>query len=137
MSNPAPSFRTFLAPNRLRWLSLSLALSWMATIYYLSSQSMPDIDLGFSGQDKVLHMAGYGLLGLLWLGALPRRAGGYSLWQVALATGIAALYGLSDEWHQSFVPGRSADILDVAADGLGGLLGALLGYLLSRGKRRT
>jgi VanZ family protein len=32
-------------------------------------------------------------------------------------------FGISDEWHQSFVPGRSADVLDVLADAAGGALG--------------
>lgn len=108
----------------LRLLSGVLALLWMATIYYLSSHPMPDIDLGFSAQDKLVHLLGYGLLGALLLGALPLREGSYSPRQVALAALIAALYGLTDEWHQSFVPGRNSDALDVLADAVGALLGS-------------
>lgn len=134
MQNRVPSSGLLPRSNRLRLLSLALALTWMGAIYYLSSQALPELDLGFSGQDKIFHIGAYGLLGILCLGALPLRSDGYSLRQVALATCIAALYGLSDEWHQSFVPGRSTDILDLAADAVGGLLGALLGYLLSRRK---
>ena len=38
---------------------------------------------------------------------------------------IGTLYGLSDELHQSFVPGRDASIEDAAADAFGALLGSL------------
>jgi VanZ family protein len=41
----------------------------------------------------------------------------------ALALAIAAAYGIFDELHQSFVPGRSADILDWFADVCGALIG--------------
>lgn len=133
MSNRVTFYQSLNPSTKLRWLSLALALGWMATLYVLSSQSTPELDLGFSGQDKLMHLGAYGLLGLLCIGALPRPSdGGYGLRQVALAAAVAALYGLSDEWHQSFVPGRSADLLDLVADAAGGLLGALLGRLLSR-----
>lgn len=116
----------------LRHASALLALLWMATIYYLSSHPMPDINLGFSAQDKLVHLLAYALLAILMLGAMPWRAGGYTLRQVALAALLAALYGLSDEWHQSFVPGRSSDALDVLADGIGALLGSVMLWLLTR-----
>ena len=45
------------------------------------------------------------------------------LFMMALSLGV--LYGVSDEWHQSFVPNRRASAQDVAADGLGVFLGAL------------
>lgn len=115
----------------LRMLSALLTLAWTATIFYLSSQPMPDIDLGFSGQDKLLHLGAYGLLSMLLLGAMARHAGSYRMQQVALAALLATLYGCSDEWHQSFVPGRSVDGLDLVADALGALLGALALHMLT------
>ncbi|HHB76440.1 MAG TPA: VanZ family protein, partial [Desulfobulbus sp.] len=39
------------------------------------------------------------------------------------------LYGVSDEWHQSFVPGRTPDILDIAADTFGAAVMVLLWFL--------
>lgn len=104
----------------------------MATIYYLSSHPMPDIDLGFSAQDKLVHILGYGLLGVLLLGAMPWREGGYCLRHVLLAALLATLYGLTDEWHQSFVPGRNSDVLDVVADAVGALLGSGILWALTR-----
>ncbi|MFZ5621985.1 MAG: VanZ family protein [Pseudomonadota bacterium] len=118
----------------VRLSSTILAATWMATIFHLSSQPMPEIDLGFSAQDKVVHLVAYGLLGALLLGALPLRAGGYTRGQVLLAAMIGSLYGISDEWHQFFVPGRSMDMLDMLADAAGALLGAWLVKLVV-GKR--
>ena len=116
----------------LRRLSLLLAFAWMALLFYLSHQPGLDTPMLFSGQDKVLHAAVYGLLGLLLLAAQPRQAQGYSWRQVGISTLIASLYGLSDEIHQYFVPGRSNEILDWVADTLGALIGAFLLAWLSR-----
>lgn len=115
-----------------RLSSGALAALWMAAIYYLSSHPMPEIDLGFSAQDKLIHLLGYGLLGALLLGAFRLRPGGYTLRQIALATLIATLYGVTDEWHQSFVPGRNSDALDVIADAVGALFGSTLLWALTR-----
>ncbi len=90
-----------------------------AVIFLASSRSQiagPDI----AGIDKVAHFLVYGLLGTL-LGRLGRgrRAAGWAL----LA---ASLYGISDEWHQSFTPGRSVEVADWAADTLGAALAVTL-----------
>lgn len=104
----------------------------MATIYYLSSHPMPDIDLGFSAQDKLVHILGYGLLGVLLLGSMPWREDGYRLPHVVFAAMLATLYGLTDEWHQAYVPGRNSDVLDVVADAIGAALGSGMLWALSR-----
>ena len=116
----------------LRRLSLLLAFAWMALLFYLSHQPGLDTPMLFSGQDKVLHAVVYGLLGLLLLAAQPRQAQGYSWRQVGISTLIASLYGLSDEIHQYFIPGRSSEVLDWVADTLGALIGAFLLAWLSR-----
>ncbi len=138
----------------LRRLSLLLALTWMAGIFYLSHQPRLDIPSVFENQDKVMHFGAYGLLGMLLLGwmrpqggvlgfvpqpnlrgisgSMPVEAVGYSFRQIALATLIASLYGISDELHQSFVPGRNPDVLDWLADTTGALLATLVLAKLSR-----
>ena len=86
----------------------------------------------FPGQDKLFHLVVFGILGFLVMGTLQTPQNGYrqqQLWLVALAV---MLYGISDEFHQYFVPGRSVDVYDVLADALGGLLGAWTMYQLSR-----
>ncbi len=101
------------------------AILWAAAIFLLASRAVPDIGPRFPHKDKVVHLCLYGVLG--WLVTRPlRRAHGLPLQKaVALAIILAALYGASDEWHQSFVPHRTADIDDWLAD----LIGAALGQI--------
>lgn len=40
--------------------------------------------------------------------------------------GFVVLYAMSDEYHQSFIPGRGPSIYDVGIDGCGGALGIML-----------
>lgn len=89
------------------------AIAWSAVLFGLSSRSTLIVPLE-AGYDKVAHFAAYALLGLLL--AHAHRALG---WPSAAAVAVGLLYALSDEWHQSFVPGRSADPLDWLADALG------------------
>jgi VanZ family protein len=42
---------------------------------------------------------------------------------VIAAWAIAAAYGATDEWHQSFVPGRAAELRDLVMDAIGAALG--------------
>jgi VanZ family protein len=74
-------------------------------------------------QDKLLHALEYAVLGGLLVPAL-RAAGLGSRGAVLAAVTLASLYGASDEFHQSFVPGRDADVLDWVADTLGASAGA-------------
>jgi VanZ family protein len=114
----------------LRRLSLLLALAWMALLFYLSHQPGLQTPMLFPGQDKVLHAAVYAVLGLLLLAAQPRPAQGYSWRQVGISVLIASLYGLSDEIHQYFIPGRSSEVLDWVADTAGALIAvSLLAWL--------
>ena len=84
-----------------RWL---VVIGWMALIFFLSSQpqlpSPPDplADLIFK---KGAHFTVYAVLAVLWLRALPPVR-----WVWPLAWALTVLYAASDEWHQSFVPGR-------------------------------
>ncbi|MBU1191454.1 MAG: VanZ family protein [Gammaproteobacteria bacterium] len=105
-----------------RIASLLLTCCWIAAIYHLSSQSDINFEISFAAKDKLFHMAAYGLLGVFILGIMRPNPTGYSYNQVALATLMATVYGITDEWHQSYVPGRSADPLDLVADFLGALL---------------
>jgi hypothetical protein len=74
---------------------------------------------------NALHVPAYAALAWAWcwaLGARPRVP-------VARAIGacaIASAYGVFDEWHQSFVPGRYASLTDVTLDIAGAVLGIWL-----------
>jgi len=76
--------------------------------------------------DKVLHLAEYGLFGILLARAMKGANPDIKLQRLYfLVAAIALLYGFSDEFHQSFVPGRTCSIWDALTDGIGGFLGAL------------
>ncbi|WP_457631150.1 VanZ family protein [Oceanithermus sp.] len=96
---------------------LALALLWAALIFLASS--LPGSAVGLpSPWDKLAHGLTYAVLAwLLRRGGLPAAA----------ALGLTVLYGLSDEWHQGFVAGRSKDAADLLADAIGGLFGSLIG----------
>ncbi|MHB1843200.1 MAG: VanZ family protein [Deltaproteobacteria bacterium] len=95
---------------------------YAALIFYLSTQSNPLPALTAHVWDKLLHLTEYGGLGFcLALALTPRFQGRDLLAWVAL---LGLLYGASDELHQSFVPGRDAELGDVLADGIGSALGA-------------
>ncbi|MGD8548659.1 MAG: VanZ family protein [Desulfobacterales bacterium] len=77
--------------------------------------------------DKVLHCVAYALLGVLFLRAFKTsRIKNNVKLMVILSVVLSSLYGVSDEIHQYFVPFREADLLDVLADTLGGILGVYI-----------
>lgn len=96
----------------------------MAAIFAVSSvPNVTTIPGGFS--DSAAHAAEYVVLALLLLRALARADWRRVTWAAALsAIALAVAYGLVDEWHQSFVPGRSSEWRDVIADAAGASLGA-------------
>ena len=99
----------------------------MAFIFYGSSQ--PDLQLPPGFLDKPAHFLAYAPLGFLFVralsGGLPARVSTPTAFlAVALTTG----YGVTDEIHQMFVPGRYADWTDLIADAIGGAVGAFLGW---------
>jgi VanZ family protein len=112
---------------RPRWLWAPVVV-YMAAIFVLSSFSeLPAPPGGLS--DRGGHASLYAGLGLLLVRAL---AGGRAVTvraaTAALAVAIAAAYGLSDEIHQRFVPGRQFELRDLAADVAGASAAAGLAW---------
>lgn len=99
-------------PDVLRRRAVVWPLAIAGLIFLASSRErVAGVDISMS--DKVVHFCVYGLLATLvcrlgrgWRGA-------------AIALVAASLYGASDEWHQSMVPGRAAELADWVADTLG------------------
>lgn len=94
----------------------------MAAIFYVSSLSEPRLPPGFG--DKPSHSLAYMGLAITIARAL---AGGLPA-RVGVGTAVAAVlltiaYGMTDEFHQSFVPGRSAEVHDLYADAIGAIAG--------------
>lgn len=116
--------------NKLpRWLrDIVPLILWLALIFVLSSRSTL-VELGSDAEEKLFnksaHMVVYAVLTWLWWRALsPSRQIAWPL--LAAAFALTVLYGISDEIHQSFVPGRHARVADVLFDSAGGLAMILL-----------
>jgi VanZ family protein len=97
----------------------------MAVIFAASSQPkamLPDYGERDWLVKKSGHLLIYGTLAWCYLrGLTGRRAAGWR--SSLLAVVLAGLYGATDEFHQSFVAGRGAALLDVGIDTLGAALG--------------
>jgi VanZ family protein len=114
------------------------ALAWAATIFVLSSfpgSAYPATDV--IGADKMVHLALYGLLAALCARGFGRgtRWPGPLVWIAAAM--LASVYGMSDEFHQRFVPGRNSDWADVLADTIGAVLGAGAAVAVFRRRRHA
>jgi VanZ family protein len=123
-------------PDRGWWRAWWPVLAWAAFIFVLSSipgTKLPEVKTPHA--DKIVHAAVYLVLGALCLRAIRRTSRLTGARAVAVATLLAALYGISDELHQIFTPFRTADWHDAAADTAGGLAGALAAVTIR--SRRT
>lgn len=88
--------------------------------------------------DKVNHFGAYGLLSVfLYLNLhFQNKLKLFSKYPGIFTLLIASTYGLLDEIHQMFVPGRSAEFLDWVADFSGSLIAVLItGYLIKKFKQ--
>jgi VanZ family protein len=103
-------------------------VAWATLIFAFSS--VPDLGTGLGGWDlllrKLAHAAEFAVLG-----ALLQRAVG----RPGLAFALGVSYAISDEIHQSFVPGRLGSPLDVAIDAAGVAVGVALWHRAARGRR--
>ena len=100
------------------------AAFWAGVIFYLSSLSHPPGASFFEqlpAGDKLGHLILYGILGAT-LAHVHRLQG----LPAAVLILLGVLYGASDEWHQSFVPGRDVSVFDWMAD----LVGVSTGFWL-------
>jgi VanZ family protein len=114
----------------------------MSLLFFLSAQStLPELPaaLPWIPADKVEHFGAYGVLSLLLVWAVAAGQWSSISWRtVVIATVVSSAYGYSDEYHQIFVPNRSYDLMDWAADTAGAALAAALAWgwsILFRGRR--
>ena len=118
------------------------ALGWAFLIFMLSSFPASQFDEAKSFFDFVPSIDFFAHMGLYFVLAalvhaslriyLPKRKD-----LLAIDTVIfALLYGASDEFHQSFVPGRTASAIDIVADVLGAILAVTLWYIFDRLRKR-
>jgi VanZ family protein len=98
------------------------ALVWMVVIAVLTSVPNPPSPKSFAHADKLVHFFLYAVLGLLI--ARPLVDGAFTPWgKLVLAATFCAAAGALDEWHQQWIPGRSMDVHDWAADAVGAMAG--------------
>jgi VanZ family protein len=108
----------------------------MAVIFLLSAQ--PDLSSGLGLIDRVgrkfVHAAEFGLLAfLLWRALRTLTAGDRAL---LAAFALTVAYAVSDEWHQTFVQGRSGSVADVAIDAAGASVALVAVRLRARERER-
>lgn len=116
------------ARTMVRIASLCLAVYWLAIFVatHLPKQAMPSLNWS----DKVYHALAFSGLAFLLAWAIPKHGRNWSR-HLTLVAIIAISYAGLDEFTQRFIPGRTCDIWDVAADALGTGIG-LACYLALR-----
>ena len=107
--------------NGFRWLPVAL---WMAGVFYLSHQSAPLEPVAADVNSVLAHAVVYAILAILLYVAVAPPGNATPRWVPAsIAFALAVLYGVGDEVHQAFVPGRVASEADILADAAGAAIG--------------
>lgn len=113
------------------WFPVAL---YSGIIFFVSSLSSVKNPLEIEHFDKIIHVLEYMPFGFLLTRAFfntNRRLSQKTLLVYVILTSF--LYGLSDEYHQFFVEGRDATVIDALADTIGGMLGVYIYfYFLKR-----
>ena len=117
------NFFTRQRDHHLRILNWLLVVLWMLLIFSLSSRSSFPVDFTptiYKVISSLFHVFLYAVLtwllirSLIASGLKPKRALFYSFL-------IVIIYGSSDEWHQSFIPGREMALDDWLIDAVSSL----------------
>ena len=103
-------------------LYLAMLAGWVALTLTLTSIPSPEFGHLFPWSDKIAHFGFYGVMGFLFV-LWRREIGTGAVAAVVWASIFAALLGAVDEVHQQWIPGRSMELLDWAADFAGGTAG--------------
>ena len=112
------------------------AVLCMAIIFKLSSMTTAELEDFPHIWDKLAHFCEYATLAGCYAMLWTRNAWSKRQWLRVLVVGILALaYGCTDEYHQSFVPGRSVSLEDICADVVGGIVGITIYALVRPWKR--
>lgn len=114
-----------LKSETVRRLGSVGAVAWMALIFFLSSQEKLPTTAGMPPDIAAIagHFVAYSVIAIFIRVAIGGLQPGRRADVIAIA--LATLYGISDEFHQSFVPGRDSSVFDVAIDLLGASAGVI------------
>lgn len=115
-----------------KWLDLFALIIYCGLIFWLSAQESLPVPEVFNFQDKALHFGAYFVMAVFsWRAFRHMKMNGPRLTIISFA--FCSVYGLSDEWHQSFVVGRTASLWDWIADSLGAGLAAAVLLRITKG----
>jgi len=99
------------------------AIAWCLFIFTVSSIPSAKLPSLIAYTDKLIHAGVFGVLCWLLHVAFYFQPNTFlRRWSKFIALGITMLYGISDEYHQMFTPGRSTDFFDFMADTTGGAI---------------
>lgn len=100
------------------------AVAMMVVIFIISSTSNPPPTTSIGIPDVGAHAVAYCVLGMFVLrGFAVAQWDGVTKVTALVAFVLTVGYGISDEWHQSFVPGRTSEVRDIVADAIGAAIG--------------
>lgn len=119
---------------KLLWFIIIL---YMSLIFYFSSISYPPQPMkGVKEAPIIEHIIEFAILGILLIpGFRSLKFWNFHKNAFIFALIFGILYGISDEVHQHFVPGRCAELIDVIANSVGVILGVLFVKLNSTEKK--
>ena len=118
-----------LKENKVYLVYTPLVVYWII-LFVLTTTPTDVIPHLFRKQDKLEHLVAYFLLAVLLSLAMhfQKRNKSFSEHALLITLILILTYGAIDELHQTFIPGRFADIIDWMADATGGCLGIALSY---------
>ena len=122
----------YLEKRKVYLVYVPLVIYW---IFLFIATSLPAAHVpSFAVSDKIKHFSAFfGLSVLLSLTLLYQsKVLLFKKYFPAAALIISSIYGLLDEIHQSFVPGRNSEFLDWVADSLGAAAGVFIVYYLQK-----
>ena len=106
-----------------------LSLAIFSTLLIICMSSIPDKTLWSSGSlseqiiSNLAHIPAYAFLTFLWLKSFAGTESKTNIIAFSLILAVLMLFAVSDEIHQSFVPGRTASFMDIGLDLIGILFG--------------
>ncbi len=115
----------------LKLLDFLTLFLYCAFIFWLSDQTVVPTPVFFPHQDKVIHASAYFIMALLALRCFTHFISNPIILTFTVIL-FCSFYGISDEWHQSFVKDRQADVFDWLADTTGAFLAVFFYIQLKR-----
>lgn len=102
------------------------AIVWMIVIFILSSMTGSDLQntFPFFSDFNWGHFVAYFILSITYYIGLYKKINPPKIFYIIII--LSMLYGITDEFHQYFVPTRVPDLKDLAADGMGASVAAII-----------